>query len=112
VKIHGARVTETLLHYEGSITLDEELMEKAGILPGEELQILNLNNGARFTTYAIPGKKDSGIVCLNGPAARLAEVGDKILILGYALLTEKEIETHKTRYIFLDEKNRIVKIQE
>ena len=106
-KIHRARVTETNLNYEGSITVDEELMKKADILPGEELWILNLNNGARFTTYAIVGKAGSGVVCLNGPAARLAEEGDEISILAYCLFSEEETKAHKAKIVYVDGKNRI-----
>ncbi|HIE43615.1 MAG TPA: aspartate 1-decarboxylase [Candidatus Omnitrophica bacterium] len=110
VKISGATVTETKLYYEGSITIDEEIMGKGGILPGEELLVVNINNGARFITYCIKGEKDSGVICINGPAARLAEKGDKLLILCFSYFSEEEAKRHKSRIIFLNEKNRITKI--
>ncbi len=108
-KIHGARVTETQLEYEGSITIDEKLMEAANIMPGERLEIFNLNNGARFSTYAIRGEKGSGVVCLNGAAARLTEVGDKVIIISYAVVTEEEARALKPKVVLVDEKNKPVK---
>jgi len=108
-KIHEARVTETQLEYEGSITVDEKLMEAANIMPGERLEIFNLSNGARFSTYAIKGEKGSGVICLNGAAARLTEVGDKVIIISYAVVTEEEARTLKPRTILVDEKNKPVK---
>jgi aspartate 1-decarboxylase len=109
-KINGAKVTETELHYEGSITIDEQIMEQAGILPGEELWVLNVNNGARFITYCIKGKRNSGTICINGPAARLAQVGDKVLILCFSSFSEEEAKKHKPCLIHLDENNKITKI--
>ncbi len=106
-KIHRARVTETNLNYEGSITIDEEVMKKADILPGEELWILNLNNGTRFTTYAIVGETNSGVICLNGPAARLAEEGDEVSILAYCLFNEEEAKTHKAKIVYVGNKNSL-----
>jgi len=108
-KIHEARVTETQLEYEGSITVDEKLMEAANIMPGERLEIFNLSSGARFSTYAIKGEKGSGVVCLNGAAARLAEVGDKVIIISYAVVTEEEVRTLKPKIVLVDEKNKPVK---
>jgi len=108
-KIHEARVTETQLEYEGSITVDEKLMEAANIMPGERLEIFNLSSGARFSTYAIKGGKGSGVVCLNGAAARLAEVGDKVIIISYAVVTEEEVWTLKPKIVLVDEKNKPVK---
>jgi len=108
-KIHEARVTETQLEYEGSITVDEKLMEAANIMPGERLEIFNLNNGARFSTYAIKGEKGSGVVCLNGAAARLTEVGDKVIIISYAVVTEEEARALKPKVVLVDEKNKPVK---
>lgn len=110
MKINGAKVTETRLHYEGSITIDEQIMEQADILEGEELCVLNINNGARFVTYCIKGKRNSGAICINGPGARLAQVGDKVLILCFSYFTEEEVKKHKPRLIHLDENNRITKI--
>ncbi|MGE4357035.1 MAG: aspartate 1-decarboxylase [Candidatus Omnitrophota bacterium] len=109
-KIHGAVVTDAKLDYEGSITIDKDLLEKANILSGERVQILNLNNGMRVETYVIEGKRGSGIICMNGPAARWAEIGDRLIIVSYALLDEKEIEKLKAIKIFVDEKNKPVKV--
>ncbi len=92
-KIHKIKVTQTELHYEGSITLDKELMRKANILPFEKVEVLNLNTGTRIETYAIEGPEGSGVVCLNGPAARTAEVGDEIIVLAYWWVQEKDIST-------------------
>ncbi len=92
-KIHRIKVTQTELYYEGSITLDRELMREADILPYEKVEVLNLNTGARIETYAIEGEPNSGVVCLNGPAARTAQVGDEIIVLSYVWLEEDEIRT-------------------
>lgn len=106
-KIHAACVTETELHYEGSIIIDSTLMQKADIIPGEKVEILNLNNGSRIETYAIMGKKNSGIICLNGPAARRGCVGDKVIIVSYVIVDEKEARAIKPKLIKLDERNHI-----
>ncbi len=106
-KICYAKITETQLFYEGSITLDETIIEEAGLIPGEKVEVLNLNNGARFQTYVIKGEKNSGKVCLNGPAARLGLVGDKVIILSYGLFSQEELSSLKIKYVILDEKNRI-----
>lgn len=106
-KISGARVTELKLHYEGSITLDEDLLQAADIREGEKVEVLNLNNGVRFQTYVIKGPKGSGNVCLNGPAARLGYTQDPLIILSYALVGEESIKTVKTRFVYLDESNKI-----
>jgi aspartate 1-decarboxylase len=108
-KIHKAVVTEAVLNYEGSITIDEDLMKEANLLPYELVQVLNQNNGARFETYVLVGKPGSGIICLNGPAARLGQVGDILIIISYCMLEDQDAKKHKPRLIFLDEKNRIVK---
>jgi len=108
-KIHRATITQTELDYEGSITIDAKLMEAADILAGEKLEVFNLNNGARFSTYAIEGKRNSGIICVNGAAARLAQVGDKVIIISYVLLTEEEVKSLKPKIIFVDDKNRLQK---
>ena len=105
-KIHRATVTEANLNYEGSVTLDADLMEAANILPHEQVQVLNVNNGERFDTYAIRGPRGSGTVCLNGPAARLAQVGDKVIILTYAWMTREELERHTPKVVLVDERNR------
>lgn len=107
-KIHGATVTQTELAYEGSITIPADLMEAAGMLPGERVQIVNLSNGSRMETYIIEGTAGSGNICLNGPAARLAYVGDVVHILCYALMSEEEARAHTLNVIHVDEHNRIV----
>lgn len=106
-KIHRAHVTQADLYYEGSITIDAGLMQKANILPGEKVEILNLNNGHRLETYAIKGKAGSGVICLNGPAARGACVGDEIVIVSYVLADEKESKAIKPKVITVDARNRI-----
>jgi aspartate 1-decarboxylase len=105
-KIHRATVTEANLNYEGSVTLDSDLMEAANILPHEQVQVLNVNNGERFDTYAIRGPRGSGMVCLNGPAARLAQVGDMVIILTYAWMEPEELERHTPKVVLVDERNR------
>ncbi len=105
-KIHRATLTGTELDYEGSITVDEELLEKADILPGEQVHVLNLNNNARLITYAITAPKGSGTVMLNGPAARTAVAGDKVIILSYCELPDEEAKSWKPTIIFVDDKNR------
>jgi len=102
-KIHRATVTETRLDYEGSISIDEVLLEKAGIWVGEKVMIANLNNGARFDTYVLNGKRDSGTVAINGAAARLCEKGDRIIIMGYEL-TSEPIDA---KIVLVDDKNKI-----
>ena len=106
-KIHGARITFADLHYEGSITIDEELMLAAGLLPYERVQVVNINNGQRFETYVIKGKAGSGDIQLNGPAARLGEIGDTVHILAYALIDEGESTFFEPKIIHVDEKNRV-----
>jgi aspartate 1-decarboxylase len=98
-KIRDIRVTATHLEYEGSITLDPAILAEAGISPDEEVQIVNLENGARFTTYVIEGARGSAVAELNGPAARLALVGDRIMVLSYALLSEEEIGGHRATIV-------------
>ena len=107
VKLHRATVTDANLEYEGSIEIDPALLKEAGIVPYEQVAISNLNNGERFDTYVIPGKK--GEMCLNGPTARKGQPGDKIIIFAYCMLDESEIKNHKPRIIKLDDKNRIKK---
>lgn len=106
-KIHRARVTEANLYYEGSITIDARLMEKADILEGEKVEILNLNNGQRLETYAIKGKAGSGIICLNGPSARGACAGDQVIILSYVLIEDKKAKGIAAKIVNVDERNRI-----
>ncbi len=108
-KIHRATVTEAELHYEGSITIDEALMEAADLKSGERVQVVNVDNGERFETYVIPGRRNSGVICLNGPAARKAVVGDTIIIISYALMTEEEMLQYRPVVVHVDKHNRIVK---
>lgn len=106
-KIHNATVTEANIKYEGSLTVDEALLEETGMMPYEQVKISNLNNGERFETYIIPGPRNSGVICLNGPTARKGEVGDKIIIFSYEYLSDIEIKGFKPKIVLLDEKNRI-----
>lgn len=106
-KIHRCRVTEANLNYEGSVTIDADLMDAADILPHEQVQVLNVNNGERFDTYAIRGPRGSGVICLNGPAARLAHVGDLVIILTYASMEREELERHTPRVVMVDDRNRV-----
>ncbi len=106
-KIHRATVTDACLEYEGSLTIDEDLLDAAGILPYEAVVISNLNNGERFTTYAMAGKRGSGEIVLNGPTARKGAVGDQIIIFCYEYYAEDEIKRHTPKIIRVDEKNRI-----
>lgn len=108
-KIHRATVTEANLNYVGSITIDEDLLDAAGILPGEKVQIVNNNNGARLETYTIPGKRGSGVICLNGAAARCALEGDIVIIIAYAQMDEKEAKALEPKVVLLDKQNHIVK---
>jgi aspartate 1-decarboxylase len=108
-KIHIATVTESNLSYEGSITIDDMTLKKAGILPYEQVMISNLNNGERFETYVIPGKK--GEVCLNGPTARKGIVGDKIIIFCYCYIEDSKLKRFKPRIVLLDEKNKILSVK-
>ena len=101
-KIHCARVTEANLNYMGSITIDEDLMDAAGLIAGERVFIVNNNNGERFNTYIIKGERGSGCICLNGGAARKAQVGDIVIIMAYATLTPEEAKTFKPRLVFPD----------
>lgn len=111
-KIHRARVTEANLDYVGSITIDENILQKIDILPHEKVQIVNNNNGARLETYVIPGKKGSGVICLNGAAARLVQTGDIVIIVSYALVSEKELASHKPKIAIMNEANEIEQLIE
>lgn len=108
-KIHRATVTQANLNYVGSITIDEDLLDAAGILPGEKVQIVNNNNGARLETYTIAGERKSGIICLNGAAARLAVEGDIVIIIAYALMDDKEARELQPKVVLVDENNHIIK---
>ncbi|MEJ6951472.1 aspartate 1-decarboxylase [Natronospora cellulosivora (SeqCode)] len=107
-KLHGARVTEANLNYLGSITIDEDIMDKADILINEKVQIVNKNNGARFETYVIPGERGSKVFCLNGAAARLAEPGDEIIIMSYVFVDNSELEDWNPEILFFDQENYIL----
>ncbi|WP_433946470.1 aspartate 1-decarboxylase [Paenibacillus sp. SN-8-1] len=107
-KIHRATVTEANLNYVGSITIDENLMERADLLENEKVQIVNNNNGARLETYVIPGPRGSGVICLNGAAARLVQPGDTVIIISYAQMSQEEVRHHKPTVLFVDENNRPV----
>ncbi|MCC7201366.1 MAG: aspartate 1-decarboxylase [Nitrospirae bacterium] len=109
-KIHRATVTEANLSYEGSITIDQDLIQAAGMLPYEQVMVSNLHNGERFETYVIPGPAGSGQVCLNGPTARKGLVGDKIVIFCYESYSEEELKLFKPKIIIVDDKNRIVRL--
>lgn len=109
-KIHRATVVQAELEYIGSITVDKDLLEASGILEYEKVQIVNINNGSRFETYTIAGERGSGLICLNGAAARCVQVGDKIIIMAYCDMDEKEAKDHKPRVVFVDEKNKIEKL--
>lgn len=105
-KLHRATVTEADLNYIGSVTIDGDLMDRVGLLEYEQVHIVNINNGARFETYAIRGEADSGIICLNGAAARQAQVGDRVIIMAYARMTPEEAAGFRPSVVFLDEGNR------
>ena len=107
-KIHRACVTDANIDYEGSITIDKRLMEAADLLPYEQVQVLNINNGARFSTYAIEGKEECGDICLNGAAARLAVKGDLVIILSYCHVGEDEAINIVPKLIYVDDNNRII----
>ena len=108
-KIHRACVTEVNIDYEGSVTIDKKLMEEADILPYEQVQALNSNNGARFTTYAIEGEKESGEICLNGPGARLVAKGDTIFILSYCHVEDDEARNFAPKLVYVDAQNAITR---
>lgn len=109
-KIHRATVVQAELNYIGSITVDETLMEAAGIREYEQVQIVDIDNGNRFETYVISGEADSGMICLNGAAARMVSVGDKIIIMCYAGMTDTEADEHPPRVVFVDEANHIQRV--
>lgn len=110
-KIHRATVTQANLEYMGSITIDENLLELAGILPGERVQVVNNNNGSRLETYTIAGKRGSGVICLNGAAARKAQVGDKVIIIAYAMMNKEEAQNLIPDVVMVDDFNRPIKVR-
>ncbi|MDF2721635.1 MAG: aspartate decarboxylase [Paenibacillus sp.] len=107
-KLHRATVTEANLHYVGSITIDEDLMDLVELLPNEKVQVVDNNNGARLETYVIPGPRGSGVICLNGAAARLVQPGDTVIIISYALMTREEAKVHKPRIAIMDTHNKVI----
>jgi len=109
-KIHRGTITEANLNYPGSLTLDPELMEAADMLEYERVQVVNLNNGARLETYVILGEQGSGTICLNGAAARLGEPGDKVIVIGYGMLTDEECREFKPPVVHVDDENRVVEV--
>jgi len=109
-KIHRAIVTMAELYYEGSITIDKDLLDAADILPYEKVQVVNLNNGSRLDTYTMEGPAGSGMVCLNGPAARLGTIGDEVIIIAYSPMTDEEARNHKPKIILVNKENKISKV--
>ena len=109
-KIHRATVTQAELNYVGSITIDESLMEAAGIIEYEKVQIADVDNGARFETYVIAGETGSGIICLNGAAARMVSTGDKVIIMSYAQMQPQEVKENPPKVVFVDENNQITSV--
>ena len=106
-KIAHARVTQAQLYYEGSVTIAEDILKAVLILPGEKVEVLNINNGSRIETYVIAGKSGSGQICLNGPAARCGFIGDQLIILNYCLIEEKKAKKYKIKVVYLDDNNKI-----
>ena len=111
-KIHRATVVQAELDYVGSITVDQDLLDAAGILEYEKVQIVDVNNGSRFETYTISGERGSGMICLNGAAARCVSTGDKVIIMCYAELSAEEAKTHKPQVVFVDDDNRIERVND
>lgn len=109
-KIHRAVVKQAELDYVGSITVDEDLMDAAGFLEYEKVQVVDIDNGNRFETYVISGERGSGLICLNGAAARCVGVGDKVIIMAYAQMSVEEVEAHKPKVVFVDNDNKIVRV--
>ncbi len=109
-KIHRATVVQAELDYVGSITVDEDLLDAAGILEYEKVQIVDINNGSRFETYTIAGKRGSGLICLNGAAARCVQVGDKVIIMSYCEMNGEEAKEHKPTVVFVNHSNKIKEI--
>lgn len=111
-KIHLATVTHSNLFYEGSITIDRDIMDKAGLVPYEQVMVSNLNNGERFETYVIEGERGSGIIGLNGPTARKGMPGDRVIIFSYVYLNEEELKDFRPRIIILDGANKIIEVKQ
>ena len=111
-KIHRAVITQAELNYVGSVTIDPVLMEASGLYEYEQVHIVNVNSGTRIVTYVIAGEPGSGVICLNGAAARSGQKGDTVIIMSYAMLDKSELSSHKPRVVFVDDDNRIVKVSE
>ena len=109
-KLHRVTVTNANLNYEGSITIDEALMQKADLMPSEKVDIYNVSNGERFSTYVIKGKKGSGVICLNGAAARKASKGDVIIVASYVMVDDKTAKKWTPKCVYVDEKNRVKRV--
>jgi aspartate 1-decarboxylase len=109
-KIHRAVITQAELNYVGSVTIDEELMEAAGLYEYEHVHISNVNSGSRIETYVIAGERGSGVICLNGAAARSGQKGDHVIIMAYANMTPEEIKTHRPKVVFVSDKNEVVRL--
>ncbi|WP_164168900.1 aspartate 1-decarboxylase [Ruminococcus flavefaciens] len=109
-KIHRAVITQAELNYVGSVTIDEDLMDAAGLFEYEHVHIVNVNSGSRIETYVIAGERGSGVICLNGAAARSGQKGDPVIIMSYAAMTPEEIKTHRPKVVFVDDKNTIVRV--
>ena len=109
-KIHRVTITESCLDYIGSITIDEDIIDAAGIIPNEKVQVVDNNNGSRFETYVIAGEKNSGMICLNGAAAHMVDIGDKIIIMSYADMEPAEIKDNKPKVVFVDDNNKITRL--
>ena len=109
-KIHRVTVTQSELNYVGSITIDKSLIDAAGLIEYEKVQVVDIDNGARFETYVIAGEQNSGCICINGAAARCVQIGDKIIIMSYAQLSSDEVESHLPKVVFVNNKNEIEKI--
>ena len=108
--IHRAVITQAELSYVGSVTIDEDLMDAAGLFEYEHVHIVNVNSGSRIETYVIAGERGSGVICLNGAAARSGQKGDPVIIMSYAAMTPEEIKTHRPKVVFVDDKNTIVRV--
>ena len=109
-KIHRAVITQAELNYVGSVTIDEELMEAAGLYEYEHVHIVNVNSGSRIETYVIAGRRGSGVICLNGAAARSGQKGDPVIIMSYAAMTPAEVKTHRPKVVFVGERNEIIRV--
>lgn len=111
-KLHRATITEADINYVGSITIDIDLLEKSDILPGEKVQVVDVNNGERFETYTIEGERGSGVICVNGAAARLVQKGDKAIIISYGMMDKQEAAQFKPKVLILDDENKITNIKD